>query len=704
MFKWSAFPFIRVTLSLVLGILLYDRFPQLWDIQAMVLLPGLACLLMIWWIRKHSLMFGGINLLFIVYLGGTLARLNDEPLKAHHYSNHPRAQGFVGTVISDHSVNSNYLRYNLLLQAARIDTADVPLDGQIHLYIRKTEHPSPLNYGDVVTVMGSYFSVSPPANPHEFDYQNYLKRQNIFAQAFVAPSGVRKIDYDPPNRIRALAFRIRAYTQAQLDAYISYEREHAILTALLLGIKDHLDDETQSAYAAAGAMHVLAVSGLHVGIIYMVLVFLFKSIKEKRWGRLLYLFVSHAVIWIYALVTGFSPSVMRAATMFSVVILSEAFNRKANIYNSLGVAACILIVYDPNMIYSVGFQLSFAAVFGIVKIQPILYRLIEVDNKLVDYVWSISCVSIAAQLATFPLTLLYFHQFPTYFLISNLIVIPAATIFLGAGIIMLVLGSILPIVGKTIGFYFQEAVWLVNEFIAYLERLPYPVFDGLYFDGFDTVLIYLILIFLLVGLSKYSFSNLSLSACLLMIWFGWLNYKDYQQQHTRKIIFYTTRDAVAIDLIDGKQATLLVGELHPDEISYRINPNRLASGLPSGQETFQVLNESEMVYQHPACDVIGWQDFRILIIKSGAEEYEWKHSISADILFLDEPVLPDLEKLHADQLILGGNIGYYDTQKILRSCKGKIDVHSLSQDGFWELDLNQIKKPDNGFRTLFSKR
>lgn len=689
MFKWSAFPFIRVTLCLAFGVLIFDFFPEIWSSQNAWLIAGAILLVVTWFFWKHTLVYGALTLLYIAYMGGSLASFNDESRQPDHYTNQSRIDGFVGSIVSDNTEKTNYQRYDLRLQMGRKDSSDFPLSGKLYLYIKKHEGNALLEYGDVVMVSGSYFPIAPPANPHEFDYQKYLKRQNVFAHAFVDPAEVRKIDFAPESRIRFFAYRIRGYAQDQLEKYISYERERAILTALLLGIKDHLDNDLKSAYAAAGAMHVLAVSGLHVGIIYLALLFLFRKIREQKWGMLPFVLVSVTVIWMYALVTGFSPSVMRAATMFTVIIISDGFKRKANIYNSLGVAACILIVYDPNMIYSVGFQLSFAAVFGIVKLFPQMYRLLDFRTKVADYLWSITCVSIAAQIATFPLTLLYFHQLPTYFLISNLIVIPAATVMLGVGILMLLFGSIVPVVGETIGYYFQECVWWVNELVGYVKVLPHPVFDWLYFDTTDTVLVYLFLIFLVVGLTKFSYPDLFLAALSIILLFSWMNFKEYHQYRNEKIVFYKIDDRVAIDLIAGKEAVLLVDQRSPELkelIAYQINPNRLANGLSPADETIQEISRSDLVHHHPAYDLIGWKGKRILLVHN-TDDYEWKDQVEVDVVFLTKPQKAVLNTPGAAKYVLSPGFNYYDVKNFLDARQNKIDVHSLSQDGFWELVL-----------------
>lgn len=703
MYKWSAFPFIRVAICLISGILLFEAFPGLWEGYIYTISVLCSMTLIAWIFLRNQLIYGVICLVFISYLGGVLTLLNDDSLHPRHYTAYPHVDGFIGMVVSDHSEKKTYYRYDLKLIGGRRDSIQMPLSGMIYLYVKKGNNGY-LRYGDIVVVSKSYFPVSGPKNPHAFDYQSYLKKQNIFSHAFVSEDQVRLLDSTPPNPLLALAYRVRDHSRILLEECIRYERERGILIALLLGIKDHLDNELKSAYAAAGAMHVLAVSGLHVGIVYYVLLVFLKGLKEWRWGRLLFVLISLSMIWIYALVTGFSPSVMRAVTMFSVIIISDAFNRKANIYNSLGIAACILIAYDPFLIYSVGFQLSFLAVFGIVMVYPRLYRLREFENKVADYIWSVTCVSIAAQLATFPLSLFYFHQFPTYSLLANVIVIPGATVMLIVGMSMLFIGSISLIAGKAIGFIFEDIIWLINELISLFQKLPYPTFDWLYFDLPQVILIYMAMILLFTGLTRFSFQHLLLSAIAFMAFFGWAHRTAFQQLDQQRMVCYDLGKITGIDLIDGRDARLLLSDFsfsHQELIDYQVNPHRLASGLDKAEETVGFFRESQLVTHHGPIDLIVWKGIRLAIVHD-LDGFQLRQPLLADILFINGNLEPQILPVDAGQIILGSTLGYNETKE-WRSllAERKISVHSLSQDGFWELDLNKTKTFKDEAYTVF---
>lgn len=688
MYKWTAFPFVRIAMCLIGGVLLSDFVPEHWLHMPWQYAVAIFLLLGVVYLMLPRIIRGGWCLLLILALGVHLSHWSNQRLAPNHYTNQARVSAFTGVIVSDLTERKDYYRYEVAVQFTRVDTAIQSACGKVYLYVKKKDAPK-YQYGDVVMVQKGFFEVAAPKNPHEFDYQRYLSLQNIFAHAFVSQEEVRIIDHAPPNDLLAIAYSIRSTAQELLFQCVRGERERAILVALLLGVKDHLDAELKEAYSSAGAMHVLAVSGLHVGIVYLLLSLAFKRVKATTIGAVSFTLVALATIWMYALVTGFSPSVMRAATMFSVVIISEGVGRKSNIFNSLGIAAVILIFFDPNIIYSVGFQLSFAAVLGIVLLHGPLYRLLDLRSKAWDYIWSITCVSIAAQLATFPLTLLYFHQFPTYFLISNLVVIPAATVMMLGGLVVLVSASVFLPVGAFLGGYFEYFVWTINELVMAISYLPFPLFDWLYMEAWEVWVVYFSMICLVIGLRKYRFKYLVLSVMALMVWSANVIVRDIARQSQAQLIFYELDEGLAIDLIHGKQATLLLdlgAYAQFSKLPPQINPNRLALGLPKIQDGYQLLTESPLLERHAYFDLIEWSGKRIVIVKQNLTAFEQRKVLDADVVYFEDPKVWVEGMQTTGKVVLGGGYNFYRVQAVKKT---QPEVHSLTYDGSYVLKLKQ---------------
>ena len=351
-------------------------------------------------------------------------------------------------------------------------------EGNILLYFSKDFFQKPFYYGDILLIKGRPQLLQRPANPGEFDYQKFLSYRNIFHQHFLRSGNVVLLKNDPPSRLMASAITARLWADSTLRAHVRGEREQGIASALVLGVTDGLDNELLNAYAATGAMHVLAVSGLHISIIYMLLLTLLKPLKKIKYGEWILALISLIVLWGYSFVTGLSPSVLRAVTMFSFMAISKPMGRNTNIYNTMAASALFILLFDPYLIMSVGFQLSYLAVIGIVYLQPGLYKLWQPRQRLWDEIWKISCVSIAAQISTFALGLLYFHQFPNYFLLSNLLVIPGSFLVLIVGIGVLAIGFI-GTLASGLGWVLTWLIKGLNIVVFSVEKIPFSLVENI---------------------------------------------------------------------------------------------------------------------------------------------------------------------------------------------------------------------------------
>ena len=269
----------------------------------------------------------------------------------------------------------------------------------------------------------------------------------------------------------------------------------AVCSALLIGFKDLLDAELISAYASSGALHVLCVSGLHVGLIFIILQYIIVIPENKQYLRILKQMIILSVIWFYAFLTGLSPSILRSATMISIIIMAKFLKRDNYMLNTTLLSAFLLLCFNPFMLTEVGFQLSYLAVIGIVYLHQQLVILFYPTNRLLFHTWQLTSVSLCAQLITFPLGLLYFNQFPNLFLVSNLLVIPLAT-----GIIWVAVGAMLltmiPYMSVVVFYAWKipfALTWIMNRALLFAEQLPFSIVKGIYITVAETWIIYLII-------------------------------------------------------------------------------------------------------------------------------------------------------------------------------------------------------------------
>ncbi len=687
MYLWGGFPFLRYTLALIGGIVLVDQVPELLPqseaIQICALL-FLVIVLIIFLRRKaYQTLLGFLSCFLLFVVGGLITHIHLQTNNPDHYTHLNGIQSTKVVLISDATERKDYYRYDAELLEALVDSQMVQSIGKIHVYIRKTDTTPVLHYGDHLLIKGGILPIQAPKNPHEFDYKRYLVTQNIYGHAFLSPNDLLVLGNDPPSRIMEFGLLVRGRAMEIIKLSIPEPREQAIMEALVLGVKDHLDNEIKEAYSAAGAMHVLAVSGLHVGIVFIMLGSLLGFMKKTKQGKIAFMIIALLCIWAYALVTGFSASVLRAVIMFSVILISGNLGRQAYTYNSLGIAAFILLLYDPFLIYSVGFQLSFIAVFGIVYLHPRLHRLWEAPNKAIDYVWSITCVSIAAQIATFPLTTLYFHQFPTYFLVSNLVVIPASFAILIGGVAMLILGSIWSFFGLYIGTIVFYMVWAVNECLLFLTHLPYPIFDWLYFDLKDTLLIYLFMIFMTVAFNIRGRAPFIAGVITLTFWAGWVALDNRKQLSRKEVVVYELKDHTAFDLISGKESLLLIDTLAEEEkelIGFQINPNRLANGLQPVESTIDLISNSQYSKSIPGGSLIAWNGFKILVLDKKSK-LNADQLATADLVLVNDPYVEDIPDV---PVVIGTQMKFYQQKKLKNTLTHS---HSLSLDGYYRVSL-----------------
>ncbi len=429
----------------------------------------------------------------------------------------------------------------------------LPAEGRVLLYFAKDSVSAGLQYGDKLLLGPLIRELDGPKNPNEFNYRKYLSFHQIYHRAFL-----KKDEYKIIGNEGSLFFRkiyaLRSYLGELLREKLPSQSAQAVASALLLGQRDQLDEATIHNYSASGAMHVLAVSGLHVGIIFLILRLLIPEFSRSRfYKRGLRPFLFLAGIWSYAALTGLSPSVTRAATMFSFVIAGSVLERKLNIYHSIAASAFFLLFIQPYLITEIGFLLSYFAVLGIVYIQPRLYSLLYFRNGLLDKAWAITAVSIAAQLATFPIAILFFYQFPVFFLISNLLVIPAAMLIVSGGV-FLFLFSAIPSLSNALGYFLSAVIDFLNAGISLISQIPGVLAEGIVIDIPQAVLLYLFLLFMLLYFSRKSFAHLRSALIILILFAAITQYRNIKNRQYRGLTIYRIRGHTATAFFSHKNA------------------------------------------------------------------------------------------------------------------------------------------------------
>jgi len=430
-----------------------------------------------------------------------------------------------------------------------VQTDSERTEGTILLYLEKDSNSIGLELHDQLIINTKPKPITVNGNPKEFDYKRYLKIHDIHHQSYLNHLQWQKIKSD--NSLIKSIYSVRRYLDLLIDKSAMNPKSQKIAKALLLGEKEYLDKDILNAFSSAGAMHVLAVSGLHVGIVMLILQFILRPLKLAKYGKLLFVLCVLSGVWTYAIITGLSPSVIRAAIMFSFIVIGLELQRQSSIYQSIMVSAFIILLFDPFSLFKVGFQLSFLAVLGIVIFQPKIYKLIYFKWKAADYLWQITSVSFAAQLATFPLGLYYFHQFPNLFMISNLFVIPFAGLILIVGFLYFTL-HIIPIIKTILETILDLLLSILNYIAVFIEQIPYSIFWGISISVFQTFLIYLIIILASYSLIKRHKLSAFLAFGSAILFFSLLILESNRIQNSNTFVVYNIKNDFALDIFYGK--------------------------------------------------------------------------------------------------------------------------------------------------------
>lgn len=434
---------------------------------------------------------------------------------------------------------------------------EAPVSGKALLYFQKDERALKLKYGDELILKNSLFEIPAIKNPGAFDYKRFMAHKNIYLQGNIKADQWIYTGRNKGNKFIAQSIVMRN----QLLSILKYAQlqgdELAVASALLVGYTDKLEAELLSAYSQTGVLHILSVSGLHVGIVFVALNTLLIFMEKFKYGSILKAFLLIFFLWFYAFITGLSPSVMRSATMFSFIIYAKTFKKNSTIYNTIFASAFVLLLYNPLFIVDVGFQLSYVAVIGIVYIQPVFSNFVKTDNRILNKFISLITVSIAAQLATFPISIYYFHQFPNYFLLSNLIAIPISSgvIYLGI-ILMLFSGNAFLL--KFISSVFSIAIHLLNGSIRWVSQLPYAITNCIFINIAQMVVLYVSVIFLICFVCKKKCSYLYFFLFSIISFLIIQLVNEIKLCNQRKFIVYAVPKASMIDFIYEKEHVLLV--------------------------------------------------------------------------------------------------------------------------------------------------
>jgi competence protein ComEC len=682
MIRWIPYTFVRTVLFFIggvaMGMYAPDLLPQPWDT---VVVCGGVVLYIILVLFKGKILFnpGWLGLPLVFVMGYVHLLQNTESRHAGHFMKISRSIDAYRAVVTGFAEEKAH-SWKVQARVAQVHTTRwETVEGRVLLYFSKEAYKEPFGYGDVLLISGHPQIPDGPANPGEFDYRAHLALQNVYHEHFVRKAEAVKMGYDPPSRLMAVAYHARNWSQATLNRYVAGPREQAIAAALVLGVTDGLDNELLDAYAATGSMHILAVSGLHISILYFILLSILSPLKKLAGGKWVVPVVGLLVMWMYTFITGLPPSVLRAVTMFSFLALARIWARNSNVFNTLAVSAFCLLLYDPFLIRSVGFQLSYLAVLGIVYLYPRVLVLWEPTSRVMTEIWKITTVSLAAQCATFALGLLYFHQFPNVFLLSNLLVVPLSSFVLIGGISVLGV-SFIPALASVLGTCVEMLIRFLNYIVFSLESIPFGLTQNVYINVWQCALLMVFLIASLALVHYRKFGYMVAAVCVILCYTALQWWHFSRDVNVSTIAVYSIPGHGAVDLIDRGQTFFITDSALLNDsraIRYHITPNRLIRGVGTVR--------SEIPASKPlkGCRLMTWHGRTILHITDRNFEVP---RLNVDLVIIGNNAVPDvasiMSRITFRKAVLDSSNSFTFATRFLRSAKSRqIDVYSVLHKG-----------------------
>jgi competence protein ComEC len=542
--------------------------------------------------------------------------------------------------------------------------------GKTIIYFQKDSLKPALVYGNQFVINKPLQHIRNSGNPGAFDYQRYNAFKDIHYQLFLKEGDYRVLPTIQTNALNQWLFSIQTWVVQLLQKRVTGKEESGVAEALLIGYRNDLDKDLVQAYSNTGVVHIIAISGLHLGMIYGIFVLMFKRIRNKRVHRIVKPIVILFVLWMFSLVAGAAPSIVRSAVMFTFIVVGEVVDRKGSIYNTLAGAAFVMLAYNPFYLWDVGFQLSFAAVISIVAFMKPVYNWIYCKNKLLDGIWKLTSVTIAAQVLTAPFIFYYFHQFPLLFMITNFVAVPLSSLILYCELLLIVV-SPFESIASFLGNVTSYGIQFMNGFIRHMDNIPMTVYNNIHITLLQA---YVLMVMILAGSYWLLFKNkAALYTCLLFcVCFLMADaYEKYQLYHRNQVIVYNIPKHAAIDIAEADQYTY-VGDSavtnDPFLVNFHLKPSRINYWMDNTNTLVNVYSNYPFVY-------------------AGAKK----------LLLLDRPLkFANAEKISVDAIVISRNPKIYISQlNEVFDCKQYVFDASnpVWKINLWKKDCDSLHLP-----------
>lgn len=673
------FPLARITVVFLAGILFayyFQPHPQL--VLGLVFLAFCVFVLAYFVSRSKEMspLYFGLSAYFLAFgIGCTTQIVHTNSYQESNYIHGKTVfekPHLISVVVREKLRSSSYNdRYIVLVK--KID--DSIKTGRILLNVRKDQLNRPIEIGAPLQITGSLYESGPAKNPNQFDYGKYLEGKQIYAQLYADASDIKTGSHIVKD-VWYYTSRLRTKIIRNLEKSHFNSAELHVAIALILGQQQEISPEIIRDYQFAGAVHILSVSGLHIGFILLFVTFLLKPFPNTRSGSFIKLIIILASLSSFGVIAGLAPSVLRSVTMFSFVAIGMYLRRSTNIFHTLLVSMLLILLFEPSFLFDVGFQLSYVALFFILWLQPLLTQLWSPKNTIVNYFWEILTVSFAAQIGAFPLSIYYFHQFPGLFFVTNLVIIPFLSVIMAFGVLVMVLAAF-DFVPMFLAKSLEWSIFVLNKIINLIASLEQFIIQGIPFNWQLLFSVYLLIIAIIIWFKKPSFNRLALALIAVIVFQITYFENQWRIQNQKELVVFNSKRNTLIAERNGASVTLYSN----DSLLKTVSQNKTISAYLMG-------NFSRLMHAKRLGNLIYYNENKILILDSIGV---YPITIRPDIVVITQSPKINFERFLQTvkpKMIVADASNFRTIQKLWKATciKEKIPFHATGEKGFYRLE------------------
>ena len=672
------FPLIKITGCFVFGLLLAHYAKPPFSVALIALIISFIAVIITYFIPRKTIIpknhFGIATFLAAFLIGVFTFVSNNQTRNKLHYIHYISTQkkNYTATITLKEKLKNTVVNNRYVAQMITLNGKES--FGKVLLNIKKDQSIPNLEIGSTLKIEGYFYKNRSPNNPNQFDYGSYLENRQIYGQFYTSASDI-KLNSVVEKSIAYYASLWRNRIIKNLEKNHFHKSELSVIIALLLGQQQDISPEVVKDYQYAGAVHVLSVSGLHVGFILLFITYLLKPFPNTRTGSILKLIIVITFLWAFGILAGLAPSVVRSVTMFSFVAIGMYLRRSINIYNTLAVSALLILLFQPSFLFDVGFQLSYVALYFIVWLQPFLASAWNPKYIILRQFWEIITVSFAAQIGTLPMSIYYFHQFPGLFFVTNIVILPGMSLILGLGVIVMFLAALdwvwMPLLKSL-----ECCIWALNKIIAWVASFENFVFKDIPLHYFSMWGLYLVIFSSFIWMKKPSYRKfIATLFALIILQIIAIPIKYTNEKAEEFIVFNKQRTSIFTERI-GDKVTVFTSE----NLENNSNSNLVL-------KSYLVANYCAIQKKKTIPNLLYFKNKKILLIDSSGAYLEKERP---DILLLINSPKINLDRVFENwkpQKVVVDASNYKSYCKAWKATceKEKIPFHDTAEKGFFKL-------------------